>query len=154
VLSLIGGDWQERGQVVFRGVLVAFVVALVGLGWAASANRPAVVTQPGETPLVTTVSTPQAIALADHLTDGGAALYTAYWCPHCHEQLELFGREAASKLRVVECAADGRNSQKALCDTKKIEGFPTWEIDGKLDSGVKPLAKLAETSGFKRAGPL
>ena len=154
VLSLIGGDWQERGQVVFRGVLVAFVVGLIGLGWAASANRPAVVTGPGVAPAVTTVSTPQAVALADHLTDGGAALYTAYWCPHCHEQLELFGREAASKLRVVECAADGRNSQKALCDTKKIEGFPTWEIDGKLDSGVKPLAKLAETSGFKPAGPL
>jgi hypothetical protein len=55
---------------------------------------------------------------------------------------------------VVECAADGRDSQKALCDTKKIEGFPSWEIDGKLDSGVKSLAKLAETSGFKPAGPL
>ena len=66
----------------------------------------------------------------------------------------MFGREATAKLRVIECAADGRNSQKALCDSKKIEGFPTWEIDGKLDSGVKPLAKLAEMSGFKPAGPL
>jgi glutaredoxin len=134
--------------------LVAFVVALVGLGWAASANRPAVVTEPGVAPLVTTVSTPQAVALAEHLTESGAVIYTAYWCPHCHEQKELFGREATAKLRVIECAADGRNSQKALCDSKKIEGFPTWEIDGKLDSGVKPLAKLAELSGFKPAGPL
>ena len=154
VLSLLGGDWQERGQLVFRGVLVALVVALVGLGWAASANRPAVVTAPGVPPAVTTVSTPQAVALAEHLSQTGAVMYTAYWCPHCHEQKELFGREATAKLKIVECAPDGRNSQKALCDAKKIEGFPTWEINGKLDSGVKPLAKLAQMSDFQSTGPL
>jgi len=154
VLSLLGGDWQERGQLVFRGVLVALVVALVGLGWAASANRPAVVTAPGVPPAVTTVSTPQAVALAEHLSQTAAVMYTAYWCPHCHEQKELFGREATAKLKIVECAPDGRNSQKALCDAKKIEGFPTWEINGKLDSGVKPLAKLAQMSDFQSTGPL
>jgi hypothetical protein len=138
--------------VVFRGVLVAFVVALVGLGWAASANRPSVETGVGVAPVVTTVSTPQAVALAEHLTEGGAAMYTAYWCPHCHEQKELFGREATGKLRVIECAPDGRNSQAALCESKKIQGYPSWEINGKLDSGVKPLAKLAELSGYK--GPV
>jgi uncharacterized membrane protein/glutaredoxin len=154
VLSLLGGDWQERGQLVFRGVLVALVVALVGLGWAASADRPAVVSGPGVAPAVTTESTPQAVALAEHLTQTGAVIYTAYWCPHCHEQKELFGREATAKLKIVECAPDGRNSQKALCDAKKIEGFPTWEINGKLDSGVKPLAKLAQMSDFQPTGPL
>jgi uncharacterized membrane protein/glutaredoxin len=151
-LSLIGGEWEDRGQLVFRGVLVALLVGLVGLGWAASVDRPAALTTRG-TPLpVTSVSTPATMALAEHLTRTGAVMYSAYWCPHCHEQKELFGKEATAKLKVIECAADGVNSQKALCDSKNLEGFPTWEINGKLDSGVKPLARLAELSGFK-GGP-
>ncbi len=149
VLSLIGGDWEDRGQVVFRGVIVALIVGLVSLGWAAAVNQPASDMGRGVPPAVTSASTPQTIALAEHLTSTGAVMYSAYWCPHCHEQKELFGKDATAKLKVVECAPDGRNSQKALCDSKKIEGFPTWEINGKLDSGVKPLAKLAELSGFK-----
>ncbi len=76
-------------------------------------------------------------------------MYSAYWCPHCHEQKELFGKDAAAKLNIVECAADGKNSQVALCESKKIDGFPSWEIDGKLDSGVKRLDQLADLSGFK-----
>ena len=41
VLSLVGGDWEDRGQLLFRVVLVALVVALAGLGWAAAVDRPA-----------------------------------------------------------------------------------------------------------------
>jgi glutaredoxin len=105
----------------------------------------------GVAPPVRAESNAATIALAEHLTATGARLYTAYWCPHCHEQKELFGRQAAEKLTVIECAPDGRNSQKELCDAKKIEGYPTWEINGQLDSGVKPLAKLAAASGY--SGP-
>ena len=149
VLSLIGGEWGDRGQLIFRTVLVALVVGLVGLGWAAALDRPAVVTGPGLPPPVISASSPETIALAEHLTSKGAVMYSAYWCPHCHEQKELFGKEATKKLTVVECAADGQNSQKALCDSKGVEGFPTWEINGKLDSGVKPLAQLKEMSGYR-----
>jgi glutaredoxin len=149
VLSLLGGDWQDQGQMLFRVVLVGLVVGLVGLGWAAAVDRPAAETVRGVAPAVIASSTPEAIALAEHLSGSGAAMYSAYWCPHCHEQKELFGKQATAKLKVIECAPDGRNSQKALCDSKKIEGFPTWEIDGKLDVGVKPLAKLAQLSGFR-----
>jgi uncharacterized membrane protein/glutaredoxin len=149
VLSLIGGQWDDRGQLVFRGVLVALLVGLVGLGWAASVDRPAALNTPGMPPPVTSVSTPSTLALAEHLTQSGAVMYSAYWCPHCHEQKELFGKEASANLKVIECAADGVNNQKALCDRKNLEGFPTWEINGKLDSGVKSLASLAELSGFK-----
>ncbi len=149
VLTLLGGEWDDPGQLIFRGVLVALVVGLVGLGWAASVDRPAALATQG-TPLpVTSVSTPATLALADHLKAAGVVMYSAYWCPHCHEQKELFGKEAAARLTVIECAADGANSQKALCDQKKIEGFPTWEINGRLDSGVKPLARLADLTGFK-----
>lgn len=148
VLSLLQGDWPDRGQLVFRGILVALAVAVVGLGWAAVVNRPAVVNAKGVPIPVTTVSTPSTLALADKLTASGAVMYSAYWCPHCHEQKELFGKAATARLRVIECAPDGQNSQAELCQQKKIEGYPTWEFNGQLDSGVKPLQKLANLVGF------
>ena len=152
VLSLVGGDWEDSGQLVFRGVITALLVGVLGLGWAASVGKPAATGGKGVAPAVVAASSPAKVALAEHLTATGARIYTAYWCPHCHEQKELFGKEATAKLTVIECAPDGQNSQKALCDQKKIEGYPTWEINGQLDSGVKPLAKLAEQSGYK--GPI
>lgn len=149
VLSLIGADWQDNGKVVFRVVIVALIVGLAGLGWAAVVNQPRSQLVQGTPPIVTSESSSEAIALAEHLAGSGVVMYSAYWCPHCHEQKELFGREAAAMLTIVECAPDGLNSQKSLCDSKKIEGFPSWEINGRIDSGVKPLARLAELSGFR-----
>jgi len=149
VLSLIGGDWEDRGQLIFSGVITALLVGVIGLGWAASVGRPVVDSAPGVAPPVRSESNAGQIALAEHLTASGAKIYTAYWCPHCHDQKEMFGRQATEKLTVIECAPDGRNSQRELCEAKKIEGYPTWEINGQLDSGVKPLAKLAEVSGYQ-----
>jgi uncharacterized membrane protein len=149
VFSVIGVEGEDRGQLVFFSVLTALLVAVSGLGWAVTVARPAVPLGQGVPPAVQASSNAATIALAEHLTASGARLYTAYWCPHCHEQKELFGREAAARLTVIECAPDGRDSQKALCDQKKIDGYPTWEINGKLDSGVKPLARLAELSGYR-----
>ena len=149
VLSLTGGDWEDRGQLIFSGVITALLVGVIGLGWAASVGRPVVDSAPGVAPPVRSESNAGQIALAEHLTASGAKLYTAYWCPHCHDQKELFGRQATEKLTVIECAPDGRNSQRELCEAKKIEGYPSWEIQGQLDSGVKPLAKLAEASGYQ-----
>lgn len=148
LLSLKQGEWPDRGQLVFRCVLVALVVALGALGWAAAADRPAVLSSRGAPTPVTSVSNPSTLALAERLTETGAVMYSAYWCPHCNEQKQLFGKEAAARLKVVECAVDGQNSQAELCNQKKIEGYPTWEIKGQLDSGVKPLQKLAELSGY------
>jgi glutaredoxin len=101
--------------------------------------------------LVVAESSPAALALADQLSKKGAVMYSAYWCPHCHDQKELFGKQATAKLNVVECAPDGHNSQAKLCATKSIQAFPSWEINGKIESGVKPLAKLAEMIGYKGA---
>jgi uncharacterized membrane protein len=148
VLSLLQGDWVDRGQLVFRGVLVALVVAVVGLGWGVAVNRPAVVSAKNAPMPVTSISNPSTLALAEKLTASGAVMYSAYWCPHCHEQKELFGKEATARLKVIECAPDGQNSQAELCQQKKIEGYPSWEINGQLDSGVKPLQKLANLVGF------
>jgi uncharacterized membrane protein len=151
VLSLADGGWEDRGQLLFRGVLLALLVGIVGIGWATAIDRPAASTGPGQPPPVEAASTPAAVALADHLTASGAVMYSAYWCPHCHEQKQLFGKEASGRLKIVECAPDGRDSQAELCETKGIKGFPTWEIAGRLDSGLKPLSRLAALSGY--AGP-
>jgi len=148
VLTLVGGAWEDRGQLLFRVVMTALAVAVVSFGWATAADRPATAVAKGMPLPVAAESSPAALALADQLTKKGAVIYTAYWCPHCHEQKELFGKQATAKLNVVECAPDGRNSQKALCDAKKIEGYPSWEIKGVITSGVKPLEKLADTSGY------
>lgn len=149
VLSLIGGEWEDTGALLFRGVLTVLAVGLIGLGWATSLNRPESATGPGMPIPVVAASTPATLALAEHLTATGAVMYSAYWCPHCHDQKELFGKEATAKLKIVECAPDGRNSQAALCASKNIQGFPTWEIKGQLDSGQKTLAQLAAMSGYK-----
>ena len=151
VLSLIGGEWEDTGALLFRGVLTVLAVGLIGLGWATSLNRPESATGPGMAIPVTTASTPATIALADHLTATGAVMYSAYWCPHCHDQKQLFGKEASAKLKIIECAPDGQNNQAALCASKNIQGFPTWEIKGQLGSGQKTLAQLAALSGYKGA---
>ena len=121
-----------------KRLLLPLLAALI-LPLAAFAENP---------PVVTTTSTSSSIALAKHLRSTGAVKYSAYWCPHCHDQNELFGKQAAAKLKNIECAADGYKSQTNLCQEKGITGFPSWEINGNIDSGVKTLEELAELSGY------
>ena len=99
--------------------------------------------------MVNSKSTKESIALAKYLKDNGVVKYSAYWCPNCLDQSELFGKEAYKELNVVECARDGKNSQTQLCIDKKIEGFPSWEINGKIIIGVRTLKELSELAGYK-----
>ena len=99
--------------------------------------------------IVTSESTKESIALAKYLKDNGVVKYSAYWCPNCLDQSELFGKEAYKELNVVECARDGKNSQTQLCIDKKIEGFPSWEINGKIIIGLRTLKELSELTGYK-----
>ncbi|GCE65023.1 thioredoxin [cyanobiont of Ornithocercus magnificus] len=157
VLALLGGGWNDAGLVIFRSLLLGLTVLLASLGWASVVDPDRsrlAATELGKPPLVTTVSSTAAVELAEHLSSTGALMYSAYWCPHCHEQKQLFGKEATSKLRVVECAQDGQNSEQVLCKQRRIEAFPTWEINGQLDPGVKSLEQLAKLSGYKNPEPL
>ena len=99
--------------------------------------------------IVTSESSRESIELAKYLNDNGVVKYSAYWCPNCLKQSELFGKQAYKELNVVECARDGINSQTQLCIDKKIKGFPTWEINGKLFLGVLSLKELSKLTGFK-----
>ncbi len=100
--------------------------------------------------IVTSESTHESLALAKYLKNKGVIKYSAYWCPNCLHQSELFGKQAYKELNVVECARDGKNSQTQLCIDKKIEGFPSWEINGKIILGVQTLQELSDLTGYKK----
>lgn len=88
--------------------------------------------------------------LANHLTDTGAKMYGAYWCPHCATQKEYFGG-AAAKIPYVECDPEGVDNQAELCSELEITAYPTWIIEGEYYTGTQPLRALAEASGFEEA---
>ena len=98
---------------------------------------------------VTSESTKETIEFAKYLKDSGVIKYSAYWCPNCLNQSELFGKQAYKELNVVECANDGKNSQTQLCIDKKIKGFPSWEINGKIILGVLTLEELSTLTGYE-----
>ena len=50
---------------------------------------------------VTSKSTKESIELAKYLNDNGVVKYSAYWCPNCLNQSELFGKQAYKELNVV-----------------------------------------------------
>ena len=97
---------------------------------------------------VTSESSKETIEFAKYLNDNGVVKYSAYWCPNCLDQSELFGKQAYKELNVVECAKDGINSQTQLCIDKEIKGFPTWEINGELFLGVLSLSDLSKLTGY------
>ena len=99
--------------------------------------------------IVTSESTKESIKFAKYLKDSGVIKYSAYWCPNCFFQSELFGKQAYKELNVVECANDGKNSQTKLCIDKKIKGFPSWEINGRIILGVLTLKELSKLTGYE-----
>jgi uncharacterized membrane protein/glutaredoxin len=170
VLTLIGRAWEDIGQLFFTGIVVGMVALIGTLGVYASTAQNStqqppqlvqapdgrfVIESPKDPPKpgvgweLTTTSGPAEIALARHLKQAGAIEYVAYWCPHCYEQKQLFGKEAVQELEVIECAADSPKGQPQVCAAAGIQGFPSWKINGQLTSGVKTLEELAELTGYK-----
>lgn len=167
VLTIRGRIWEDVGQIVFTAIVVGMVTLIGTLGVYASVNKPdgtagstpEQTSPPTLSPLgqptpgvgwqITTTSGEAEIALARHLTKIGAKEYIAWWCPHCHEQKQLFGKEAYSEINHIECAPDGTKPRPDLCQAAKIESFPSWQINGQLYSGVQSLDELAQLSGYK-----
>ena len=167
ILTIVGRDWEDIGQIFFTGAIVT-VLTLVGtLGVYANVDNPSIVGVPdadGLIPIteaegspeppkgweITTISGDSENALAEHLTAVGAKKYGAFWCPHCYEQKQLFGKDAFEKVTYVECA-DAKNPrlQTPACQQAKITSYPTWEIDGKLYPGTQELPKLAELTDYQ-----
>lgn len=89
------------------------------------------------------------IRLAEHLTESGAKLYGAYWCPYSAAQKNAFA-SAMNLVPYVECDAEGYSAQPEDCQAAGIEVYPTWVIGGDRYSGVQTLGKLARLSGFEQ----
>jgi hypothetical protein len=100
---------------------------------------------------ITTKSGEAEISLAKHLKSIGAKEYGAFWCPHCFEQKQLFGKQAFKEINYIECDPQGSNPQPQACTDAEIKAFPTWKIEGKTYQGVQLLEKLAEISGYQGA---
>ncbi len=153
ILTIIGARFENRETMFYRGIIVAFIVLIGGLTWSnhidpARANQ---ISANSEkiAPIITTKSSLEQINFAKFLSQSKVVMYSAYWCPHCHDQKQLFGKEASNQLTIIECAKDGKNNQYELCKEKGIEGFPSWEIDNKIYSGTKPLKEIAILTGYQ-----
>ncbi|NOY15215.1 MAG: hypothetical protein GXP43_03285 [bacterium] len=86
-------------------------------------------------------------SLAQCLTQKGAKMYGAYWCPHCKEQKKMFG-SSFKYINYIECASPGSNIQKAECKKAGIKGYPTWEFnDGSRLTGKLDFDTLAQKTG-------
>ncbi|MEH2394517.1 MAG: vitamin K epoxide reductase family protein [Nostoc sp.] len=169
VLTIIGRTWEDVGQIFFTAIIVGMVTLIGTLGVYAGVNpvadNPAESTsgqpvkisfdpnkkepKPGVGWEITTTSGEAEIQLGRHLTNIGAKEYVAWWCPHCHEQKLIFGQEAYKEIAKVECAsANNPNVIADECKAAKIEGFPTWIINGTRYSAVQNLEELAKVSGY------
>lgn len=152
VITLAGRSWDDIGQLFFTGVIVSVVVLTGTLGIYANINPSSGgQASAGQAGLpVTTTSGQAEIALAQHLKNVGAKMYGAYWCPHCHDQKQLFGQQAAQIINYIECDPNGANSQTSVCQANSnVTGYPTWEIQGKYYAGTQTLEELANYSGYK-----
>ena len=119
----------------------AVVIALLHLNYVGVLGRPPA------------VEDPFARALALHLSQRGAKMYGAYWCPHCVEQKELFGA-SARRLPYVECSTGGQGSRQAsACLAAGIRQYPTWIIGGQRFEEVLTQTRLAEITGFLPPAP-
>lgn len=165
ILTIIGREWEDMGQIFFTGAIVALLTLVGTLGVYANVDKPAagipdengviVIPTTDSSPKppygweITTTSGEAEIALAKHLTSVGAKKYGAFWCPHCYEQKQLFGKKAFKEVNYVECAQEGKDPQPQACTVAGIKSFPTWEIDGKLYPGVQSPQELAKLSNYQ-----
>lgn len=173
ILTLTGRDWEDLGQILFTGIIVALLTIVVALGIYSGVNPSSaqakatksevvdpqdgkiVIPQPTVAPTppkgweITTISEESEIALAEHLAATGAKTYGAFWCPHCYDQKQLFGKEAFDEIEYVECDPQGKNPQRDVCIDRGVKSFPTWEIEGKIYPGTKELSELAKLSKYE-----
>jgi hypothetical protein len=144
---------------IFTTIMVAMVTLVGTFGLYANANAPSIAgklpipeptaaPQPPDGWKITTESGEDEIALAKYITSIGGKMYSAFWCPHCYEQKQLFGEKAFSEINSIECDPAGKNPQPQACLAAKVQSYPTWQIKGKVYSGTQLLGKLAKEIGY------
>jgi uncharacterized membrane protein len=164
-LVIIGREWEQMGAMITNGLIVGFLTLLITFGIYSSAGVSVTADTPTSTAVtslaptgapapphgwtVITQSGASEIALAEHLKKTGAKMYGGWFCSHCYEQKQLFGREAfKNNINYIECNEQGKNPEVELCSKEGIKGFPTWDIAGKKYPGTQPPEELAKLSGY------
>jgi len=126
---------RDHRVIAFRIVVLVVIVASVGaIAWYRSREK--------------NVPPDNRATLAQCLTDKGAKMYGAYWCPHCQAQKKMFGK-GFSKVTYVECAQPGNPQvQTQACRDAGVESYPTWIFaGGDRVSGEQSLEDLAKKAG-------
>lgn len=90
-------------------------------------------------------------ALARCLTEKGATLYVADWCPYCNRLLDDFG-PSATQLRITHCFDD--RSDAAACEKFNLPGVPIFLMPDPENPkkmvrlvGYASMRSIAEWSG-------
>ncbi|MBI2138881.1 hypothetical protein HYU13_04785 [Candidatus Woesearchaeota archaeon] len=86
-------------------------------------------------------------AFAQCLTDKGAVMYGASWCPHCQNQKEMFGGSWRF-IDYKECAVPNSRMQSAACSDAGVNAYPTWDFGkGNRKTGEFSLRELSQITG-------
>lgn len=85
---------------------------------------------------------------AECLSENNVTMYGTFWCPHCKNQKEMFGK-SWKFVDYVECSTDDYQ-QTQVCLDAGIRGYPTWEFsDGSRQAGEITIDRIALASGCK-----
>lgn len=145
-LAIVGYDWDDLGAVGFRSVIIASITLIGAFALYAPLNADPNDQSGGYA--ITTTSKPANIELAQYLKQSNIQMFGAFWCSHCHDQKQLFGKAAFNEIDYVECDPNGKDPQPDRCKAEQIESYPTWLIDGEKHLGVRQLPELAQLSGY------
>jgi hypothetical protein len=88
-------------------------------------------------------------AFAHCLSQRGAKMYGAWWCPHCLEQKEKF-RASFEFVPYVECGIKGQTTgQSQVCKDEKVAHYPTWQFPptGERVERIFTLEELSDRTG-------
>ncbi len=86
-------------------------------------------------------------AFAQCLTSKNAKMYGLYWCTHCAEQKEMFGK-SFEYVNYIECGIKGEHGEVKACEEAGMKNFPTWQFaDGTRVEGALHLYALSQKTG-------
>ena len=80
------------------------------------------------------------VELAKCMTLKGWVIYSSFTCSACTAQKKLFGEEAFTRIKEIECNPHAPNTDVDLCIEKKIRVTPTWMLE-KEDSEVMRITE-------------
>ncbi len=82
-------------------------------------------------------------SFAQCITQAGAKMYGAFWCPHCNDQKASFG-SGWQYVTYIECSTPDGTDQLPVCAAAGISGYPTWVFaDGSRIEGIASFPQLA-----------